>query len=311
MTKRTNCFYLLLIVAIALAGLSSCQKWDTFNDIDPNTRRVIAEFTDGKTGGSVAMDFSNEVITVDLTELRLFTRSWAKEAAKVKVVNDPTVVADYNAENGTGYTAVPSGAFSFESDELTLTESDRKKVVQIKIKPSILLGGSYAIGLAIAEVNDGEVSQLAGKVMIAVSVKNKYDGVYRVTGSCVDALGVYTGIYPLDDVELRTAGANSVDYLDPTYTVGPPFFNNLYIIENIATGAPAWLYSPRFVFNTTTDKATDILDTDGLVPFGTISPAGPNQFTINSPSDKQFAIKYTAIGGRFTITENWTFTRSR
>jgi hypothetical protein len=183
-------------------------------------------------------------------------------------------------------------------------------MVRIKLRPSDLLGADYAIGLSIADVSEGDVSEIAGKIFIAISVKNKYDGVYDVTGSCVDALGVYTGIYPNSGVALRTAGANSVDYLDPTYDVGPPFLNNAYIIENISTGTPTWVFSPRFVFNTTTDKATAILDTDGMIPTGVIDPAGPNQFTITSASNKKFVIKYSVFG-RLTITETWTYTGPR
>jgi Domain of unknown function (DUF1735) len=311
MIKQTNRLLSPFLLALLLWGISSCKKQETVEGIQINTDRPIAEFTDAKTGGSIATDFTTNVVMVDLTELRLFTRSWVREGdVKVKVISNPTVVGDYNIENGTSYTAFPDAGFSFESSELTLTQTERNAMIRIKLKPSDLLGADYAIGLSIAAVKGGEVSQIADKILINISVKNKYDGVYRVTGSCVDALGVYRGIYPNNGVALRTAGANSVDYLDPTYNVGAPFFNNAYIIINSATSNPAWLYSPRFVFNTTTDKATAILDTDGLVPTGVIDPAGPNQFTINSPGSKQFMIKY-AVLGRFTITETWTYTGPR
>jgi hypothetical protein len=310
MTNLTNRLSPFLLV-LFLLGITSCQKQETVEGLEINTDRVIAEFTDARAGGSVSMDFSSDLVTIDLTELRLFNRSWVRKGdVKVKVISNPTVVGDYNIENGTAYTPFPSSGFVFESNELTLTQSARTAMVRIKLKPSDLLGSNYAIGLSIAEVSDGEPSQVAGKILISISVKNKYDGVYDVTGSCIDALGVYTGIYPNSGVALRTAGANSVDYLDPTYSVGAPFFNNAYIIENISTGAPAWVFSPRFVFNTTTDKAIAILDTDGMVPTGVIAPAGPNQFTITSASNKQFVIKYTVFG-RLTITETWTYTGPR
>ena len=311
MIRITNRLLSPLLLLFFVLAISSCQKQETVEGLEINTDRVIAEFTDAKTGGSIALDFSSNLETIDLTEIRLFNRSWVRKGdVKVKVISNATVVGDYNIENGTAYTPLPNSAFSFESSELTLTETERTAMVRIKLKPSDLLGGDYAIGLSIAEVTAGEPSQIAGKVMINVSVKNKYDGVYRVTGSCVDALGVYTGIYPIAGVALKTSGANSVDYLDPTYDVGAPFFNNAYIIENINTGAPTWVYSPRFVFNPTTDKCTAIYDTDGMVLTGVIDPAGPNQFTITSASNKQFVIKYTVFG-RLTITETWTYTGPR
>jgi hypothetical protein len=294
-----------LSLALMLAtAFFSCKKEDN----NFNTDRVIAEFTDAAAGGSVSMDFSSSVIEVDIAEVRLFMRSWAKKDVKVTVINSPAAVGDYNTENGTSYEPLPSGAYSFVDAEYTLTQDARTAPVTIKLRPSDLLNGNYAIGLSIADVENGDVSETAQRIVIAVSVKNKYDGRYNVTGSLVDAAGEYTGIYPNNGVELRTAGADAVDYLDPTYTVGSPFFNNAYIITNIGTGVPAWAYSPRFVFNTTTDKCIQILDVDGLVPTGT--PGTPNQFTIVSPTNKNFQIKYTAFG-RFTITETYTYVGPR
>ena len=306
-------YYTFFLVIASLFLIISCKKNDVYGDVELNTDRVIAEFTDGKLGNSVAMDYTTNEVDLDLTELRLYIRSEVEPGrdVKVKILPDATSVTYFNAANGTNYTPLPNAGFTLMSNEITFTQSERSEFVKIKIRPSTLLGFNYAIGLKITEVIGGEASELAGSVVVAVSVKNKYDGLYDVTGTCVDANGVYTGIYPREGVGLRTVDGSSVDYLDPDFSVGSPFFDNAYIIENASTGAPAWLFSPRFVFNTTTDKVTAILDTDGNVPFGTVSPTGPNQFTITSPDEKTFVIKYSVIGGRFTITETWTYTGPR
>ncbi len=303
--------FFLLFASLLL--VVSCKKRDVFGDVELNTDRVIAEFTEGKFGGSVAMDYSTNEVEVDLTEIRLFVRSIveAGREVKVKFLPDPTAVSDFNAGNGTNYTPMPAAGYTIMSNEMTFTQTERSEFVKIKLTPSLLLGQEYAIGLRISEVTGGEASELAGTVVIAVSVKNKYDGLYDVVGTCVDAQGIYSGIYPREGVGLRTVDGSAVDYLDPDYSVGSPFFDNAYIIENMSTGGAAWLFSPRFVFNTTTDKVTSILDTDGLVPFGTVSATGPNQFTVNGPDDKSFEIKYTVLSGRFTITETWTYTGPR
>jgi len=304
-----------IISLFALTGVffTACKRDSVFGDITPNTKRPIVEFSDGKTGGAVAWDFTTNEIEVDLTEVRLFIRSEVEGNGQVKAkfLPDASLVADYNAENGTSYTALPAAAYTIVSNELTFTQTDRSNFIRIKIKPSVLLNNNYAIGLKLSEVTGGEASELAGTIVVAVAVKNKYDGLYAVTGSCVDNQGLYTGIYPRQDVGLRTADASSVDYLDPDYSVGAPFNDNAYIIRNISTGGAAWLFSPRFVFNTTTDKVTTILDTDGMVSFGTVSPSGPNQFTVSGPDNKSFVIKYTVLSGRFTITESWTYTGPR
>jgi hypothetical protein len=312
MTSRNNIPSLFLL-AVSLLLLVSCKKRDIIGDVTLNTDRVIAEFSEGKIGGSIAMDYTTDEVEIDLTELRLFIRSKVEAGrdVKVKFLPDAAVVTDFNTANGTSYTSMPLALYTLVSNEATFTQTDRKTNVKVRLRPSVLLGQSYAIGFSISEVIGGEASQLAGSVVIAVSVKNKYDGLYDVVGSCVDAAGVYTGIYPREGVGLRTVDGSAVDYLDPDYSVGSPFFDNAYIIVNATSGAPAWVFSPRFIFNTTTDKVTAILDTDGLVPYGTVSPTGPNQFTVNGPDDKSFVIKYTILGGRFTITETWTYTGPR
>lgn len=298
------------LLLVGMTFLSSCKRDTIFGDVTPNTDRAIAEFSEAKNGESIAMEFSNDFVTIDVTELRLFIRSYAPNAVKVKLVSLPAIVGDYNTDNGTSYLPFPNAGFTIVNSEITLTQTDRNEIVQIKLKPSDLLNGEYAIGLAVAEVENGEPSQVSGRIFISLAVKNKYDGVYDVTGTCVDANGLYTGIYPQSGVELKTAGASAVDYLDPNYSLGAPFFNNLYAIEEIATGNPALLFSPRFVFDPATNKVVSIIDTDGMVVAGVAAPGGPNLFTINSPDDKSFQIKYTVFG-RFTITEDWTYTGPR
>jgi hypothetical protein len=210
-----------------------------------------------------------------------------------------------------GFVALPAASYSIPA-EITIPRSSSRTVefpIQIN-KASLDLSKKYALTFTIASVSEGVISELGKEITVQFIIKNKYDGVYTVTVSLVDALGTYTGIYPNAKVQLRTVSANAVDYLDPTYTVGPPFANNAYIIKNISTGGAAWLYSPRFVFNTSTDKATSIIDNYDGSAYGTIDPAGPNQFTINGTS-KTFNIKYSTDGGRFTITETWTYTGPR
>jgi hypothetical protein len=279
----------------------SCKK----DDVDFNTDRVVAEFTDAASGGVVAFEFTSNNQEVDIAELRLYMRSWAKKEVKVKIRKNEAAVGDYNTENGTSYLPLPSSIYTFVDDEYTLTQDERTATVRIRLDPNNLLNGNYAIGLSITDVENGEVSEVADKIVIAISVKNKYDGRYNVVGSVVDAAGVYTGIHPRANVDLRTAGADAVDYLDPQYAAAAPINDNVYVIVNTSTAAPALLFAPRFTFNTTTNKCTRISDNAVTMPDATILT--PNQFTITSPTNKSFQIKYTAYAGRFTVTETYTY----
>ena len=181
---------LLTLPFLLLTGMVffvSCKK-DDFKG--GNTSRVIAEFKDGLTGGSASMEFSSNIVTVDLTELQLYHRSDAnKGPIKVKVAVKAAAVADYNTANGTSYAALPTSAYSLESDEVTLTQTERSQWVRIKIRPTSVVGGNYAIGLTIAEVNGGLVSQDKFDVVVTLAVKNAYEGDYHSTG----LLTVYNG----------------------------------------------------------------------------------------------------------------------
>jgi hypothetical protein len=207
----------LLIPFLSLAGMvffSSCKKDIVFGDIDPNTDRIIVEFTDSKTGGTFSVDYNTSWVDADLTEIRLFPRSVVKGEVKVKFIVNPTVVADFNTENGTSYISVPATSFSLQSNEVTLTQENRKANIKIRIKPSLVTGGPYAIGLSIAEVSSGEISTLYHNVLVEVRVKNAYEGDYQATGNMI----VYSGpsntspittTYPIDEAKFLSTIDNS------------------------------------------------------------------------------------------------------
>src|SRR4030095_10638667 len=177
------------------------------------------EFTDSKTGGTSSLEYTTNLIQADLTEVRLFPRSVAKGDVKVKVIANPTVVADFNTENGTSYVSVPATTYSLESNEITLTQDNRRENIKINIKPSLVVGAPYAIGLSIAEVTNGEVSELHHNVLVEMRVKNAYEGDYQATGTQI----LYNGstntspiaaTYSIDEVKfLSTIDNTTVEML--------------------------------------------------------------------------------------------------
>src|ERR1700730_17857308 len=115
---------------LILAGMvfnSSCKEDFIHGDIIPNTDRVIVEFTDARgNNNSMSMEYSNDWVTIDLTDLQFNTRSKVNNVVRVKFVTSPTVIADYNSANGTNYISPPGGSYSFESNEITLSPEERK-----------------------------------------------------------------------------------------------------------------------------------------------------------------------------------------
>lgn len=165
------CFLLTGVV------LSSCLKEKYKLAIDDNTDRVVTEFTTARQGvNTLALTFGTSSIDVDLTELRVLPRSDMSGSVQVKIAENKALVTT------AGYSVLPSSAYSITNLDYTFTPENRKTSVRIKINPSAVVGGSYAIGLSIMQVSNGEISELGKDILIEVKVKNDYEGEYHATG---------------------------------------------------------------------------------------------------------------------------------
>lgn len=295
MTKKflLACFCFFLAV--------SCKQDQVFGDTEPNTTRVVAEFTDAVNGSSVTETFSQEAIEIGLTELRLSTRTVTDHSTRVKVIANPSVVSSYNAANGTAYVAAGSAGFALTNDYV-LSHEQRKVMVKATIRPSAFLDQPYAIGLSIAEMSDGEISPIAKNVIVFISIKNEYDGIYRLKGYSEIPGSGFTGHFSLDcneELEVVTSGNNSV-YLNPSQ---PAYSGGSFAyITNLL---------PDFTLDKTTNKVTAVQGRAGSLGF--IFPFDATYDSRYDPATKTLYIKYGVepVGsGRFII-DTLTFCRPR
>ncbi|HEY0678767.1 MAG TPA: DUF4361 domain-containing protein [Chitinophagaceae bacterium] len=220
---------------------SACLKEKYQIENDGNTDRVIAEFTNAKDGvGSVALEFATQMIEVDLTELRIPPRSEINGSVQVKIAENNALVTTG------GYSTLPPGSYSIVQNEYTLTANERKATVRLKVNPSALVGGSFAIGLSIQQVSQGEINQAAKDILIEVKVKNDYEGEYYAQGLLI----AYTGAdntFPLqaqyeidEDKTLTTIDQTTVEMI-----VGYPPFTGAYMfleidpVTNLVTVTPS------------------------------------------------------------------------
>jgi hypothetical protein len=258
--------------------LSSCKRDYVYGDITPNTDRVIVEFFNAKADHSFAIDYSDAPTTVDVAEVEFMVRSVVKSDALVKIRASADIVNAYNTANGTSYGSVPYNLFSFGATDYTLTPTERKKTVSIRIKPSDIATGEWAIGLSIESTSLGEVSQIANQVVVILSVKNKYDGKYHLKGFYTRTDNPsYNGPFETD-VEMITTGPNSVAmYWPDGGDYYQPFSNNgsLTAFSNVA---------PE-VFFSTADQVTAVNNYTGDPtngPFMTVSPGSNSRFASGS-----------------------------
>ncbi|HZH64586.1 MAG TPA: DUF1735 domain-containing protein [Flavisolibacter sp.] len=293
---------LVLLCAGLLTCICSCKRNDVFGGIEPNTNRIIAEFTDAKQGTYVSSDFSAEPIELDLTELRLNPRSVTNGTTTIKVVVNAALVADYNAANGTNYTPAPAAAFSLSPSTYVVTPDSRKVAVRAALRPSAFLDKQYAVGLAIGEVSGGEISSIAHNVIVFISIKNNYDGVYSLKGYSNIPGTPYSGAFALtcaEELELATSSATGV-YLSPSQ----PVFN---------AGAFTYITNllPGFEFDKVTGKITSVFARSGSL--GLLFPYDASYDSRYDAATKSIFVKYgiePAGSGRYII-DTLTFCKPR
>jgi Domain of unknown function (DUF1735)/Domain of unknown function (DUF4361) len=231
----------------SLLVFSSCLKEKYKIEVDDNTSRVLTEFTEGGRDklNSLAVDFGTDFIEVDLAELRILPRSDAKANNEVKVVLDPIIITEYNGANSTSFTVPPAAAYSLPTTSFTLSPSEKKTTVKIRIKPSAIAGGNYALGLSISQVTDGEISKLKKDYLVAVKVKNIYEGDYQSDGLRTSYGGPtvgagITGTFPwsfvktLATVDATTCELETADGVDLMYLKVNA--NNTVTISNSQNG---------------------------------------------------------------------------
>lgn len=171
-------------------------------------------------------------------------------------------IAAYNTANGTNVQILPSGLYTIPA---TMTIAKGQKFVMVPINvintTSLNPNLAYGISITISSASAGyQVAQNNRNVLVIFSVKNKYDGVYRLRG--YHNRVPFT--FPYDtEVELQTTGPSSVIFYWPEVSsVGHPIGvgagNNLSWYGN--TVAPAINFDPA------TNLVTSVVGTN---------PAGP------------------------------------
>lgn len=86
-------------------------------------------------------------------------------------------------------------------------------MIRAAMRPTALLNGSYAVGLSIAEVSGGEIGSNGKNIIVFLSIKNKYDGIYSIKGYSDIPGTSYSGLFnvPCDEeLEIITSNVSSV-----------------------------------------------------------------------------------------------------
>ncbi|MFM1914244.1 MAG: hypothetical protein RIR51_2097 [Bacteroidota bacterium] len=327
------------ILALSFATLfmvSSCIKDDTavLGD-EGNTIIKISE------SGTKALFFSPflEVKKVDLVDVRRDANSSANLQSVISVVLEdaPDLVDQYNADNGTDfeylpsdiYTLVADGGVSYINGKYTLNfgAGDFAKNISINLDGSKWdLSKKFAIGFRLTDNGAATLSAEKTEVVVTISIKNKYDGLYEVTGTMVDVAApslthvndyLVANGYGNWTAELRTVSATECIVFDPIVWSG------FYIpITSGGTGLSGYgSFIPIIEFDPNTDAIVSVTNgygqPSGNTRAGRLDPSGVNQYDASTKSFKiiynmtQTSVISTPPHVRTTWDETWTYVGSR
>lgn len=258
-----------LAITILTVCVSSCLKDKNIDDqvygIDgiEGTQLVEISETPQKT---VVLDYMDKDTSFALFTVHLNSATPATEDITVTVIPNVILISDYNTQNGTALEVAPTSIYTLDNLTVTIPKGSREGVLTISTNPADLSLGEYALGFTISAVSSAKyvVSSNYKDVLVTFSIKNKYDGVYKLkiktTGWAAYGIsdGV-TGTYP-EETELMTVDASSVSsfstfrgdglltaFSGGVGTLGPP------------TGFGAT--TPLFIFDNATNKLIDVQNT--------------------------------------------------
>jgi hypothetical protein len=239
----------------------------------------------------------------------------ASEDIKVTLVKDDPAVTATDAT----LTLLPASVVSYPASlEVVIPKGQR---ISGNFKMDINTGTldplkSYGIAFTVSAISKSGASipKNLKTVVYKIALKNKYDGVYKVTGPMTDiANGALTNWMPYWTANLETTGPASVAVRDMTYTGG--------IYHPIMSGGAASYYGTFGMlvdFDPATNKATNMVspwEPAANTRTARLDPTGTNSW---NPTTRTITIRYfmyqpsvTGATPRVTFDETWTYVKAR
>jgi hypothetical protein len=307
----------LLLIALVPALLTSCLKskdsLGVIADDGSITSGIFDRFYYGE-AKSFALTGSPAIETLDLLDMRYSAPR--KKAGKIHVVMavDNTLVTTYNSNNGTNFLPLPTNAYTLPNGlefDFEPGNEGRYTFPLTLNKNNLNLQNAYAIGFKVVSVSEGVIDALQKDIIVTILVKNKYDGVYDITGSFFDASNAaFVDAYPLE-WELVTTGPaqckvqDAVNFGTPTpayifYTgTGYSYYGSFGLIIN-------------FDANDNVSSVTNFYgQPSGNNRSANLDPSGVNKYIPGSPA--VIKIKYwmdqpnIVTPHRGYFNETWTY----
>ncbi|MBA4408073.1 MAG: DUF1735 domain-containing protein [Bacteroidota bacterium] len=241
--------YVLFLALLAVSCIPEQQSigdaGQTFVKLHPSVYNMLA--FDAKTTPQSGMLFEIRRDVPNNKELNTTT------TVVLQYDENGAILAKYNTDHKTTYVPLPttlgtvSPAIAGGKLTVNLDAGEIGKAIMINVPAAgnFDFSKNYALAFKVLSVSGtGKLSADVDETIVCeVLAKNKWDGVYSVTGTFVDYINApWTGIYP-KIVELRTTGAATCSKYDTDYGVYG------YIFETGGGASQFGAWTPAFIFD--------------------------------------------------------------
>ncbi len=243
-------------------------------------------------GFGLEVSSSNQLVS-GLVQITLETSGSADGDVVINLSNTTGTAAagdikNYNTASGDNVQILPSSLYTIPAS-VTIPSGQKNVIVPINVSNTTSLNPnlSYGIGITITSASNGyQVAQNQKNVIVKFSVKNKYDGRYRLQG--YHNRVPYT--FPYDtEIHLETTGPSSVIFYWPDVSsVGHPIGvgpgNNL-----------SWYGStvaPEIVFDPATDLVTQVRNTNPAGPPITMFTGAGSRISRFNPATRSITVDW-------------------
>jgi hypothetical protein len=284
--KNKNKIIFAAGLLLAAFSLNSCLKnGKYFADFAASKASIDLPLAASNANGVVAFTFDATTTSTSIpVYVNVASPKVLSKPVKATLAIDTAFLSQYNSDNGTSYEVFPDSVYTTTGFNLTVPAGQRLDSMNVTFDFTKLnLSHQYVLPITIAQA-DLPIEQW-NHLILYVSVKNKYDGRYVVTGSFADVTNsAFTDVYPVT-VDFVTSGADNVTEFNEDYGLYGFVFN---------TGAGASYYGsfyPKFYFDAN-GNITKVVNGAGQpaanTRYATLDPTGINKFDGNQNLDVSY-----------------------
>jgi hypothetical protein len=308
---------LLAVLVFITMALPSCLNdlEDYMGDFSgsPATAEILNR--PSASTGLTTIGFVDPLKKIDVTVVISISRSTPmNKATKVTMALDNALITAYNTKkNLTGENAgipVPTAGLIFTSMDVTIPANKYDAEFKFQVDPTKIVNAAALniIPLVIQSAENGvQVSGNFGTALFQILGRNKWDGVYTVTGTFVDYITpAWTGEYP-KPVHLITSSAYTCDKWDADFEL----FGYIFYTGTGYSQFGNW--TPYFKFDAADNVVAVINSTADAAPRSRTAQLAVGAATNKYNADKSMDVAYNLVQQNVTpvvrslIVEHYTY----